>query len=65
MAPAAPFIFDYVFQPGGHQHERGPAVGGGTDDAGSAADLPVEAFDGVVRPGPGDRVGSVGVSEVD
>ena len=36
--PAAPLVFDYVFQPGGHQHQRGFPVGERAGDAGSAAD---------------------------
>ena len=35
---------------GGHQHERGLAVGKGADHAGAPAYLPVQAFDRVVRP---------------
>ena len=41
-----PTRFDYVFQPGGHQHQRGFPVGERADDAGSAADLPVQPLDG-------------------
>ena len=46
VTPAAPQVFDYVFQPGGHQHQRGFPVGERADDAGSAANLPVRPLDG-------------------
>ena len=50
--------------PGGHRHQRGFPVGERADDAGSAADLPVQPLDGVVRPDPGPMLhGEVGVGE--
>ena len=64
VTPAAPLVFDYVFQPGGHQHQRGFPVGERADGAGSAADLPVQPLDGAVRPDPGPMLhGEVGVGE--
>ena len=60
----APLVFDYVFQPGGHRHQGGFPVGERADDAGSAADLPVQPLDGVVRPDLGPMLhGEVGVGE--
>ena len=62
VTPAPPLVFGYVFQPGGHQHQRGFLVGERADDAGSAADLPARPLDGVVRPGS-MLYGEVGVGE--
>ena len=65
VSSAAPLVFDYVFQPGGHQHQRGSPVGKRADDAGPATDLPVQLLDGVVRPDSGPMLhGEVGVREL-
>ena len=52
VAAARPIVGGDVSDPGADEHERAPAVGEAADDPGAPADLPVEAFDHVVRADP-------------
>lgn len=52
VAAARPIVGGDVADPGADEHERAPAVGEAADDPGAPADLPVEAFDHVVRADP-------------
>ena len=52
VAAARPIVGGDVSDPGADGHERAPAVGEAADDPGAPADLPVEAFDHVVRADP-------------
>ena len=49
VSAGAPFAVGDVSQAGGHQHERGLAVGERADNAGAATHFPVEVLDRVVR----------------
>ena len=53
-----------VADPGADEHERAPAVREAADDPGAPADLPVEAFDHVVRADPTPMLHGVIVEQV-
>lgn len=52
VAAARPIVGGDVADPGADEHERAPAIREAADDAGAAADLPVQSFDHVVRADP-------------